>query len=143
MNCLYVYDKCDLYSVFKTTFQTEYYLTCLNVRKFRIGLARFRCSSHDLNIEKGRYANIDRNCRICPLCNLNAVEDEFHFVMICPFYAALRQKYINQKYYVHPNLRTFSALLNSENQIEIKRLSMYIFYASTYRGSVIWYVNSS
>ena len=35
-------------------------------------------------IELGRHNNIPRNERKCTLCNLNDIEDEFHFVLKCP-----------------------------------------------------------
>ena len=40
---------------------------------------------HDLAIEKGRYANVVRKDRICPLCK-NGVEDEMHFLFFCNFF---------------------------------------------------------
>ena len=40
-------------------------------------IARIRLSSHNLNIESGRFSDIDRSQRICTLCNLNDIEDEF------------------------------------------------------------------
>ena len=45
-------------------------------------LSSFRCSAHDLMIEKGRHLSIDRHLRFCPLCvknNISVVEDEYHF----------------------------------------------------------------
>jgi hypothetical protein len=47
--------KLSVYSTYKDTLEPETYLFCLNVRKFRVALARFRCSSHELAIEKGRH----------------------------------------------------------------------------------------
>ena len=35
-----------------------------------------KCSSHKLMIEKGRYLNLERNQRICSMCNLNDIEDD-------------------------------------------------------------------
>ena len=34
-----------------------------------------------LIIEKGRYENIERNDRKCTLCNMNEIEDEYHFIL--------------------------------------------------------------
>ena len=42
-------------------------------------LCKFRCSSHCLKIEKSRYLDIERCRRICDLCNLYTLEDEYHF----------------------------------------------------------------
>ena len=34
------------------------------------------------------------NMRICKHCSLGNVEDEFHFILICPFYERIREKHI-------------------------------------------------
>ena len=47
--------------------------------KYKMVLLRFRISSHDLNIETGSYENDPRNQRLCKSCNINMIEDEFHF----------------------------------------------------------------
>ena len=52
--------------------------------KFRIALTKFRCSVHKLHIETGRHRNINYEERLCILCNTNNIEDEFHFVIVCP-----------------------------------------------------------
>ena len=44
---------------------------------------KFRISSHQLEIECGRYRKIPASQRICKLCNLE-VEDELHFLLECP-----------------------------------------------------------
>jgi len=57
-------------------------------------ISKFRLSSHQLQIEKGRYKNTLRSKRIYLYCNLHEVEDEFHFVFICPKYDRIRTNYI-------------------------------------------------
>ena len=56
-------------------------------------LAKLRLSSHKLNIEIGRHNSIDRQDKTCIRCNLNDIEDEFHFVLVCPDYIYLRNAY--------------------------------------------------
>ena len=48
-------------------------------------------SAHKLEIEKGRYLNINRNERICKNCKLGVVEDEAHFILECPVYSEHRE----------------------------------------------------
>ena len=46
-------------------------------------LAIFRCSSHNLLIEKGLHQNIEKEYIFCPFClerNVYSVEEEFHFL---------------------------------------------------------------
>ena len=40
-----------------------------------------RLSAHNLSVESGRYSNIPRQKRVCNLCNLDEVGDEFHYYM--------------------------------------------------------------
>ena len=61
---------------------------------YTILITRFRVSAHTLLIEKGRYHNIERGKRICQMCDMNDVEDEYHFILKCPFYTHLRHLYI-------------------------------------------------
>ena len=57
----------------------ENYLDFIKEKKYRFALTRFRLSSHDLAIERGRYENI---VRICVFCNSNFVESEYHLIPI-------------------------------------------------------------
>lgn len=61
--------------------------------------ASFRTSLHNLKIERKRLNYINRANRICKVCNLQAVEDELHFLLMRPLNNTLRLKYIPQKYY--------------------------------------------
>ena len=82
--------KLASYKTYKTVFEFEKYLTCIPNNKYITALARFRCAAHRLNIEEGRYRNLDCRDRICTRCNMQAVEDEYHFALVCPFYRELR-----------------------------------------------------
>ena len=79
-------NKLDYYSKYKHSFVHEKYINCIFDNKFRISLTKFRLSSHDLAIETGRYTNIPRDQRICLQCNMNMVESEYHFLLVCPKY---------------------------------------------------------
>ena len=65
--------------------------------KLRKSLTRFRCVSHKLYIETGRHGNSkrERQERICMYCNLNDIEDEYHFLLVCPLYKEDRKLYKN------------------------------------------------
>ena len=111
----------------------ETYLTISRVKKFRTAMSRFRCSSHDLFIESGRYRNIEREKRICKLCPLGLIEDEYHFVLVCPEYSSLRGKYILPYYYNYPNTIKFSVLLSNTNENTCNSLSLFIYHALKHR----------
>ena len=115
--------------MFKCSLDSEIYLSCVTVKKFRIAMSRLRCSSHDLFIESGRYINVERENRFCKLCDLNQVEDEYHFVLVCPVYSPIRELYIKKYYFEQPNQFKFSALMNSKNRKVLQNVSMFIYYA--------------
>ena len=117
------------YNKFKLSFSYEKYLDVLNIRKFRYIYASFRSSSHDLEIEKGRYMNIERCQRLCTLCNLNIVEDEYHFLLCCETYIDLRKLYLPKKYFDNPSKHKFTILMATQNDILIKSVATYLHYA--------------
>lgn len=92
------------YCRFKHEFTLEPYHYRIHEKHFKIALSRFRLSSHDLEIERGRYSNIPREDRICKLCSLNVVESAYNFLLVCPLYIDLRRKYIKPYYCTWPTL---------------------------------------
>ena len=90
------------YSRSKHSFSLEPYLNNITNRKFKIALSKFRLSSHRLEIERGRYRNtcIPKTDRLCRFCSMNTIENEYHFLLICPLYTDLRRSYL-KPYYCH------------------------------------------
>ena len=70
--------RLDFYKKVKTSFGYEEYLNISHF-EWRKGIAKLRCSSHILQVEKGRHINQPREQRICRLCNSNEIETEEHF----------------------------------------------------------------
>jgi hypothetical protein len=62
--------------------------------------------------ETGRHRNIARSERKSTFCNLNGMEDEYHFVKFCHIYSDLRILYIPRYYFMHPSMVEFIDLLN-------------------------------
>ena len=83
--------KASSFLSYKTNIELEKYTFLIKNQKHRVALSRLRLSSHQLMIEKGRHRKpvIPRLERICPMCN-HGVEDECHFVTICPIYHEAR-----------------------------------------------------
>ena len=88
--------KLRTYSLFKSEYKYEPYLDIIKDPKKRFMYTKFRISAHDLNIEKQRYVKprIPPSKRLCEMCNLKKVEDEFHVLFHCTKYTELRLKYI-------------------------------------------------
>ena len=47
-------------------------------------------------IEKGRHHSppLAIKDRVCPLCHTGEVEDEVHFLLVCPLYDSLREQFL-------------------------------------------------
>ena len=123
-----------LYACYKHDFNFETYLNFTSENKYRIALTKFRLSSHDLAIERGRYQNIERSERIFRHCNGNFVENEYHFLLVCPFYRDLRRKYL-KPYYCHwPTLNKFDDLMAKTNKKVILNFAKFIYLAFRLRN---------
>ena len=75
------------YRMFKHDFKLENYLLKLSTKNARI-LCKFRIGNVKLPIETGRWFNIERDDRICHLCNSD-VGDEFHYIFNCRLHVYL------------------------------------------------------
>ena len=79
----------------KTDFTIENYVLTLPFTKRR-DFSKLRTSAHSLEIETGRYNDISCELRHCKLCSSDAVEDEKHFLLSCPFFHDIRLEIIRQ-----------------------------------------------
>jgi hypothetical protein len=72
------------------------YFSRVDNAQLRRSLARFRCGNHKLQIELGRQVKLVKvpvQQHYCKLCNLGAVEDEDHFLLVCPVYQSVRERF--------------------------------------------------
>ena len=89
------FSKLAVYTTYKYELEPERYLDVLGIRKYLVALSRLRCSSHMLEIERGRHNNIELAQRICTACTQPCIEDEFHFLIYCTRYTDLFDMYIS------------------------------------------------
>ena len=127
--------KLDSYCKYKTDFEYEAYLDKISNDKLRICLTQLRLSSHCLEIEVGRYTNVQRENRLCKLCNQNSIESEYHFVLCCSRYRDIRLKYIGR--YSWPNVNKFIHLMTTNNRIRLVNLARYIKEAMLIRNNTL------
>ena len=81
--CLSKHPILRTYRYIKSSFKTEPYLYLVNDKHYRHAISQLRCSSHILNVEKGRYT-WPRTPLGERLCNMgNCVDDELHFMTAC------------------------------------------------------------
>ena len=121
--------KLQSYCIFKENSQLEPYIDAIKQTKYRFALSRLRLSSHSLAIETGRYTGIPRSERICTFCNMNVVENEFHFLLSCPHYINLRRKYLPAYYCSWPSLHKLKSIFQTNSKTLINNLSKYVHFA--------------
>jgi hypothetical protein len=128
----------DMYRIFKTSLEYEYYLDLLP-KNLRVYFVKLRASAHPLRIQTGRYSrnNIPREERYCLCCNQRDIEDEFHFICVCACFRLLRQQNIKRIYYMNPSVVKFHNLLTSTCKFEIINVCKYVKEALTIRNSII------
>ena len=122
--------RCDLYKNIKTMLNPERYVMINLPFNLKKSFARFRCSSHKLNIEVGRHRGIDREFRTCTFCltnlNITCVEDEYHVFFKCQKFEDARQNLLFSWYSGGTDSFHFYNLLKSENFLFIKRIAIFV-----------------
>ena len=126
-----------MYAHYKHEFTFENYLDFITDKKLRISYTRFRLSSHDLAVERGRYDNTPRTERLCLYCNLGMIENEYHFLLVCPLYRDIRKKYLKHYYCQWPTINKFENLMCNKSKRVILNVSKYVHFATKLRASVV------
>ena len=85
--------KIRTYVTFKQDFRLEKYLLVDSDVRGRSYHTSLRSGTNCLEIERGRHMGIDKKFRFCKNCDTKSVEDERHFLMLCPLYKDLRAKF--------------------------------------------------
>ena len=129
------------YKTFKTEPKFEAYLDITDNINLRKTLTRFRTSSHALQIELGRQTNIKAEQRFCPICK-NKVEDEFHFLIECPFYNDNRKIMYDafsdvRGFYYLSNYDIFHTILSSSTKCHILGLAKYLHESFNKRAALL------
>ena len=116
--------KCLVYRIYKKDYGFEEYLDILpvNLRKL---LCKFRTMNHSMPIEKGRHLGIERDQRLCTLCNMNIIGDEFHYLFECDHFSQERKIAFPNYYYNHPNSYKLDDLMNCKNKNKLVKLSLF------------------
>ena len=96
-------------------------------------MCRFRVSSHELMIEKGRHSRpkVERTERKCPICKLE-VGDECHFLTKCPLYNTNRLEFYTEirklslEFDYLTNIQKTIYIMRNENTSVIKNLAKFV-----------------
>ena len=87
-----------------------------NIDCYTILITRFRVSALTLLNEKDRYPNTES---IFQMCDMNDVEDEYHFILKSRFYTNLRLLYIKKYYCFKPTVFNLMQLFSVLNRKEL------------------------
>ena len=122
-------NKCLIYKHLPKQRLLQQYLVKNMSPKCRKIITKFRVSAHKLSIETGRYDAVIRNNRKCAKCNLDDIEDEFHFILKCPFYDDIRKQNVKPYFYKRPSVFKLTQLLSSNNTRLLCSLGKYLIKA--------------
>ena len=123
------------YTLFKHAFNREQYWDFIKDPYLKYSLAKFRTCAHELAIETGRYTNTPQNERLCRSRNINLVESEYPFLLVCPKYRELRTTFFKPYYRCCPSLNKFASLICSYNNKTIYNIFKFIYFANQIRIS--------
>lgn len=124
-------NKCINYRMFKTEHKYEPYLDILS--PFYVQrLINFRMCNNHLPVEKLRWADIARNDRICNICNLRDIGDEFHYLFKCTHFSQLRRRLIPETYLRGINCFNFNALMNTKEENTLYQLGKFLDHILKY-----------
>ena len=87
--------KLRSYVMFKNIFKSESYVKIAHSKMSHSIFAQFRLGILPLEIETGRFRNIPSENRVCHFCK-KEIEDELHFVCVCPVYSYHRNILFNE-----------------------------------------------
>lgn len=125
--------KLDVYRKHKHLLDFEVYLSSDIYWKHKVALSRFRCANHKLAIERYRYTKCDRCDRICKYCKeqgVDVIEDEIHFLLVCPMLESLRKKYLLKHIAEHLTAtENFVKLLSSKKSQCLTDLAAFVYHA--------------
>ena len=94
----------------------------------------YRMGVSSILIHRSRF--ITNAQSVCPLCNGHE-EDEIHFLLHCPVYYDLRQKYLCVPKNISPNYTLFKMVMERNEPLMIHKLSLFIYYALKRRNDYV------
>ena len=118
--------KCNMYKYLVDNFCLQFYLEKSIPKLYKKCIIEIRVSSHNLCIELDRHKKISRDKKFCMTC-ISTIEDEYHFILVCPVYNELRSKYLKKYNWGKPSMFKLTRLFSVYNVKELCNLGKYIF----------------
>lgn len=134
-NSVILTSKLHFYAKYKTTMNIATYLSLSNHNSRRL-IALIRSGTCKIEIENGRMQGTNREQRLCLQCNQRMIEDEYHFVLVCPKYRDLRLNHLPKYYTKWPTLQKFINLMSSDSVRTQSMLGIYLKQALMFRNNI-------
>ena len=124
--------KLRTYSLVKKSLCVEPYILNIKGNHLITAMARYRMSSHDLKIERGRFNNpiTPINQRICTRCESNEIDDEIHLLLHCNAMNNEREILLNSIAGIinmQPTNDIFLRIMTSRDITVVKSLAKFIY----------------
>merc|ERR1712002_1013117 len=98
------------YRLFKSEFKMSAHLVNVRNPSYRNAINKIICSSHLLNIERGRHTNPKTPLEQRKCINCNCIEDEIHFIIVCDLYTSERKLLFENVNSVFSHFRDMSSI---------------------------------
>ena len=128
------------YRCFKSLLNVESYISFDFPYELRKILANYRCSGHNLMIEKGRHDSIDAQFRFCPFCitnNIHIIEDEYHFFFECRIYEHLRAKFFIRTWIRNQSLNMYYTIMGLSDRDILLKVANFLKQAFDLRTTLL------
>ena len=127
--------KLRTFITYKEQYCAEQYTMTYLPPHLRSCLAQFRAGILPIEIELGRFHNKRPEERLCPVCPLQEIEDECHFVFKCQHYTALRTILFDN---IDIDLSNTGHALRVLMNVHTKTCAMFIYTALQKRKDTIY-----
>ena len=112
------------YKLFKIDFVKSKYFELVSEYLSKRFLS-YRTRNHRLPVEVGRWSGIPLHERKCNRCSSD-IGDEYHYLLICPYFLSQRKQFIKPYYYTRPNVLKYKDLMNCNNKSQLNNLCRFV-----------------
>ena len=123
-------DRYVIYSSVTSNFGRADYIDNIDIYCFRVALCQIRLGVLPINNNMNRYGDNPR-VSMCPFCP-SQIEDEKHFLTICPEYEYLRVRFLGNL-----NCHSFYEMIEGNDTGISRTVSKYVFHAIKRRQQCI------
>ena len=123
----------------------ETYLTDITNPRHRRAMTKLRLASHSLEIERGRYSQVapeERLCKFCEQRGLRSVEDEKHFLLVCPMSKELRDNFLPSEILNNHHLNDDEKFTQIMTTSDLKNTAKFIFLSFEHRDVTLDVLNT-